>query len=65
MNQYLEHWLIFLGMRRVYTKGISLAGKCMTMAAIAYNLKKLMKWQSKKVAGRHKSDNKTGCNQLF
>jgi transposase len=39
----------FLGMRRVYTKGVSLAGKCMTMAAIAYNLKKLMKWQSKKV----------------
>ena len=39
----------FLGMRRVYTKGISLADKCMTMAAIAYNLKKLMKWQSKKV----------------
>jgi len=38
----------FLGMRRVYTKGISLADKCMTMAAIAYNLKKLMKWQSKK-----------------
>ena len=39
----------FLGMRRVNTKGISLADKCMTMAAIAYNLKKLMKWQSKKV----------------
>ena len=39
----------FLGMRRVYTKEISLADKCMTMAAIAYNLKKLMKWQSKKV----------------
>jgi len=39
----------FLGMRRVYTKGVSLAGKCMTMAAIAYNLKKLMKWQSKKL----------------
>ena len=39
----------FLGMRRVYTKGISLADKCMTMAAIAYNLKKLMKWQSKKI----------------
>ena len=38
----------FLGMRKVYTKGISLADKCMTMAAIAYNLKKLMKWQSKK-----------------
>ena len=39
----------FLGMRRVNTKGIGLANKCMTMAAIAYNLKKLMKWQSKKV----------------
>lgn len=37
----------FLGMRRVYTKGISLADKCMTMAAIAYNLKKLMKWEDK------------------
>lgn len=39
----------FLGMRRVNTKGVSLAGKCMTMAAIAYNLKKLMRWQSKKI----------------
>ena len=39
----------FLGMRRVYTKGVGLAGKCMTMTAIAYNLKKLMKWQSKKL----------------
>jgi len=45
----------FLGMRRVYTKGVSLAGKCMTMAAIAYNLKKLMKWQSKKVQADIKS----------
>ena len=55
----------FLGMRRVYTKGISLAGKCMTMAAIAYNLKKLMKWQSKKVAGRHKSDNQQVAINFF
>jgi len=39
----------FLGMRRVNTKGVSLAGKCMMMVAIAYNLKKIMKWQSKKV----------------
>lgn len=38
----------FLGMRKVYTKGVSLAGKCMAMAAIAYNLKKLLKWQCKK-----------------
>ena len=34
----------FLGMRRVNTKGISLANKCMTMAAIAYNLKKVLKF---------------------
>ncbi len=38
----------FLGMRRVYTKGIKLADKCMVMAAVAYNLKKILKWQSKK-----------------
>jgi transposase/flagellar biosynthesis/type III secretory pathway chaperone len=33
----------FLGMRRVNTKGILQASKCMMMAAIAYNLKKLVK----------------------
>jgi transposase len=38
----------FLGMRRVYTKGIKLADKCMLMAAMAYNLKKLLKWEGKK-----------------
>ena len=38
----------FLGMRRVNTKGIKQADKCMLMAAVAYNLKKLIKWESKK-----------------
>ena len=38
----------FLGMRRVNTKGIKQADKCMLMSAVAYNLKKLMKWESKK-----------------
>lgn len=33
----------FTGMKQVYTKGIKLANKAMLMAAIAYNLKKLMK----------------------
>jgi len=33
----------FAGMKQVYTKGIKLANKCMIMASIAYNLKKLMK----------------------
>ena len=32
----------FLGMRRVNTRGIELAGKCMLMAAACYNLKKLL-----------------------
>jgi transposase len=34
----------FLAMRRVNTRGIKAAGKCMLMAACAYNLKKLLKW---------------------
>src|SRR5215204_6942191 len=38
----------YLAMRRVNTKGIKSANKCMLMAAVAYNLKKLMKWQQQK-----------------
>jgi transposase len=34
----------YLGMRRVNTIGIKQAGKCMLMAASAYNLKKLLKF---------------------
>lgn len=34
----------FLAMRRVNTRGIKAANKCMLMAACAYNLKKLIKW---------------------
>lgn len=34
----------FLSMRRVNTRGIKQANKCMLMAAIAYNLKKMMKF---------------------
>jgi hypothetical protein len=39
----------YLSMRRINTRGIKQANKCMLMAAISYNLKKLLKWQSKKV----------------
>jgi transposase len=39
----------YLAMRRVNTRGIKQANKCMTMAAVAYNLKKLLKWQQRKV----------------
>jgi hypothetical protein len=34
----------FLAMKRVNTRGIKLANKCMLMAAIAYNIKKMMKF---------------------
>ena len=37
------------GMRKVNTIGIGLANKCMLMAAVAYNLKKLLKWKKDKV----------------
>jgi hypothetical protein len=39
----------YLGMRRVNTRGIAQANKCMLMAAIAYNLKKLLKFTTRKV----------------
>lgn len=39
----------FLGMRRMNTRGLAQAHKCMLMAAAAYNLKKLLKFQSKKI----------------
>ena len=39
----------YLNMRRVNTRGLRQANKCMLMAAVAYNLKKLMKFTTKKV----------------
>ena len=39
----------FLGMRRLNTRGIIQANKCMIMSAVAYNLKKLLKWERKKI----------------
>ena len=35
----------YLAMRRVNTRGIKQAAKCILMSAIAYNLKKLFKWE--------------------
>lgn len=46
----------FTGMRRIYTRGIKGANKFMLCAAIAYNLKKLMKWSTRKRI--------SVCNQL-
>lgn len=39
----------FLGLRKVNTIGIRHANKCMHLAAIGYNLKKYLKFTSKKV----------------
>ena len=39
----------YLNMRRVNTRGMKQANKCMLMAAVAYNLKKLMKFTTRKV----------------
>jgi transposase len=41
----------FLAMKRVNARGIRLANKCMIMAAIAYNLKKMIKFKSGKAIG--------------
>jgi len=39
----------YLGMRKVNTKGIEQVNKCMMMSAVAYNLKKMMKWRNRKI----------------
>jgi len=39
----------YLGIKRVNAKGLNQANKCLTMAAVAYNLKKMLKHQPKSV----------------
>src|SRR6266404_1149237 len=39
----------YLAMRRMNTRGIKQANKCIIMSAVAYNLKKLLKWESRKI----------------
>jgi radical SAM protein with 4Fe4S-binding SPASM domain len=38
----------FLGMKRINTRGITLANKCMILAGVAYNIKKLLKFRTPK-----------------
>lgn len=45
----------FMGMRKVNTKGIEQANKCMHLAAIAYNLKKYLKFTQKLTKSKAKS----------
>ncbi len=35
----------YLGIKRVNSKGLDQANKCLTMAAVAYNLKKMLKYR--------------------
>jgi len=51
----------FLGMRRVNTRGIRLANKCLLMAAVCYNLKRLLKW----IGDEQKNTGKTACKRLL
>lgn len=39
----------FLAMKRINTRGIKLANKCLIMAAVAYNIKKLIKFKTTNV----------------
>jgi IS5 family transposase len=57
----------FLGMRRVNTRGIKQANKCILMSAIAYNLKKLLKWEQRKIrtAAMALKREKKACGYYF
>lgn len=54
----------FTAMRQINTKGITLANKCMIMAAIAYNLKKLINGIPARVRKRVTKDGKKGIENL-
>lgn len=45
----------FMGLRKINTLGIEQANKVMHMAAMAYNLKKYLKFTQKKVVSRAKA----------
>lgn len=58
----------FTAMSKVYTKGINLANKCMIMAAVAYNLKKLIHGVAAKIRKRRPNRLKKGIakpNEAF
>ena len=55
----------YLSMRRVNTRGIRQANKCMMMAAVAYNLKKLMKFSERKTKTAVMTLKKAGKSLCF
>ena len=54
----------FLAMRRVNTRGIALANKCMLIAAACYNLKKLLNFKAPEVNARVRELLKTAEHRL-
>jgi transposase len=54
----------FMGLRQINTKGIGQAGKCMIMAALAYNLKKLLKFLAPKVQAAIQEVRKMGLRRI-
>jgi transposase len=54
----------YTGLKRLNTKGIKQANKCMIMAATAYNLKKLLKYKFKPIQKAQKQVNNC-LNHLF
>lgn len=52
----------FLGMKRVNTTGITLANKCMLMAATCYNLKKLLNIKAPQAIAKVKTMQKKSKN---
>src|SRR5215207_9974667 len=55
----------YLNLRRVNTRGIRQANKCMLMAAVAYNLKKLMKFTTNRAQADVKALQKPFQNTFF
>ena len=55
----------FMGMRKVYTKGIHNANKQFIMAAIAYNLKKYLKFEAKNCQPAHGEIRQTSLQWLY
>ena len=53
----------YLGIKRVNTKGLNQANKCLTMAAVAYNLKKMLRYRPKLIQSSLKTL-KTQLNEL-
>lgn len=57
----------YLGIKKVNTKGLEQANKCLTMAAVAYKLKKMLKYQLKLIQQKALLINdrlKAFCNHL-